>query len=93
MVITDTVAHRPSSPLPDLAAGIDVPVMLVQKVDGWALPPAEYDGMIVWLTPQDKADLIPDPSFKCETEGCLQPVFVDGHIAGRSQQPAGPIVR
>ena len=41
------------------------------------------DLLIVGVTPRHTtASSVPDPSWKCETEGCLDPVFVDGYIEG-----------
>jgi hypothetical protein len=83
VVIQDTVGYRPSSPLPlDLADEFGVPVVLVQEDDVWALPVEEYDGIIMWVSPIGTTERIPDPAFKCETDGCLEHVFTDGHIAG-----------
>ena len=40
------------------------------------------DLLIVGVSPRYTTVSIPDPSWKCETEGCLDPVFVDGYIEG-----------
>ena len=40
------------------------------------------DLLIVGVTPRHTTASIPDPSWKCESEGCLDPVFVDGYIEG-----------
>ena len=40
------------------------------------------DLLIIGVTPRRTTASIQDPSWKCETEGCLDPVFVDGYIEG-----------
>ena len=40
------------------------------------------DLRIVGVTPRQTTVSIQDPSWKCESEGCLDPVFVDGYIEG-----------
>ena len=81
VVIKDCDPFRPSSPLPkNLADGADVPVVLVRIEDSWAMPSSDL--LIIGVTPRQTTAPIPDPSWKCESEGCLDPVFVDGYIEG-----------
>ena len=40
------------------------------------------DLLIVGVTPRQTTASIQDPTWKCESEGCLDPVFVDGYIEG-----------
>lgn len=84
IVIVDNLPYRPSSPLPRLVENTPnpstFPIVLLTSSDSFRLQNLS-NNVFMWMSSSNPKK-VRDPAFKCDTKGCLPPVFNMGYIAG-----------
>ncbi|XP_059083079.1 uncharacterized protein LOC131880454 [Tigriopus californicus] len=84
VVIVDNQPYRPSSPLPNLVENMtdaaQLPIVLLTSMDSHLLQNLSSN-VFMWMSSSHPKDVL-DPSFKCDSQGCLPFVLNMGHLAG-----------